>query len=29
VASVVRFLASKDSDYMTGQTVRVDGGMTM
>jgi 3-oxoacyl-[acyl-carrier protein] reductase len=29
VASVVRFLASGDSDYMTGQTVRVDGGMTM
>lgn len=29
VAAVVRFLASGDSDYMTGQTVRVDGGMTM
>ncbi len=29
VASVVRFLASGDSDYITGQTVRVDGGMSM
>lgn len=29
VANVVRFLASSDSDYMTGQTLHVDGGIVM
>lgn len=29
VAKVVRFLASTDSNYMTGQTLHVDGGMIM
>ncbi|SEP56282.1 3-oxoacyl-[acyl-carrier-protein] reductase [Piscibacillus halophilus] len=29
VAKVVRFLASSDSDYITGQTIHVDGGMVM
>ncbi len=29
IASVVRFLASADADYMTGQTFHVDGGMVM
>jgi meso-butanediol dehydrogenase / (S,S)-butanediol dehydrogenase / diacetyl reductase len=29
VASVVSFLASRDSDYMTGQAVNVDGGLVM
>lgn len=29
VASVVRFLAGPDADYITGQVLVVDGGMTM
>ncbi len=29
VANVVRFLASEDSSYITGQVVHVDGGMLM
>ncbi|MDZ7763555.1 MAG: 3-oxoacyl-[acyl-carrier-protein] reductase [Melioribacteraceae bacterium] len=29
VAKVVAFLASPDSDYITGQTIAVDGGMVM
>jgi len=29
VAGVVSFLASRDSDYMTGQAVNVDGGLIM
>jgi meso-butanediol dehydrogenase/(S,S)-butanediol dehydrogenase/diacetyl reductase len=29
VAGVVSFLASRDSDYMTGQAVIVDGGLVM
>ncbi|MGC8764657.1 MAG: 3-oxoacyl-[acyl-carrier-protein] reductase [Brevinematia bacterium] len=29
VAKVVLFLASSDSDYITGQTIAVDGGMVM
>lgn len=29
VASVVRFLASEDAAYITGQTIHIDGGMVM
>jgi meso-butanediol dehydrogenase/(S,S)-butanediol dehydrogenase/diacetyl reductase len=29
VAGVVSFLASRDSDYMTGQAIHVDGGLVM
>ncbi len=29
IAAVVRFLASSDADYITGQVIAVDGGMTM
>jgi meso-butanediol dehydrogenase / (S,S)-butanediol dehydrogenase / diacetyl reductase len=29
VAGVVRFLAGPDSDYMTGQSINVDGGLVM
>ncbi|MFC5712182.1 3-oxoacyl-[acyl-carrier-protein] reductase [Thalassorhabdus alkalitolerans] len=29
VAAVVRFLSSSDADYLTGQTIHVDGGMVM
>jgi 3-oxoacyl-[acyl-carrier protein] reductase len=29
VAGVCLFLASKDADYITGQTIIVDGGMTI
>jgi 3-oxoacyl-[acyl-carrier protein] reductase len=29
IAAVVRFLASADADYITGQVICVDGGMTM
>jgi 3-oxoacyl-[acyl-carrier protein] reductase len=28
VASVIRFLCSRDSSYLTGQTITVDGGLT-
>jgi 3-oxoacyl-[acyl-carrier protein] reductase len=29
IARVVRFLASREADYITGQVIAVDGGMTM
>ena len=29
VAEVVEFLAGEDAGYVTGQTIAVDGGMTM
>ena len=29
IAKVVRFLCSSDADYITGQVISVDGGMTM
>src|SRR5699024_2021753 len=29
VATVVRFLASEDAAYITGQTIHIDGGMVM
>lgn len=29
VAKVVRFLASEDADYITGQTIHIDGGLVM
>jgi 2-hydroxycyclohexanecarboxyl-CoA dehydrogenase len=29
IASMVVFLASGDSDFMTGQTISVSGGLTM
>ena len=28
VASVIRFLCSRDSSYITGQTITIDGGIT-
>ena len=29
VAGIVAFLAGPDSDYMTGQALKVDGGLVM
>jgi len=29
IAGVIAFLASKDSRYITGQAIEVDGGMVM
>ena len=29
VANVVKFLASSDSSYITGQVINIDGGMLM
>jgi 3-oxoacyl-[acyl-carrier protein] reductase len=29
IAKVVAFLCSNDADYITGQVIAVDGGMTM
>ena len=29
VANVVKFLASSDSSYITGQVIHIDGGMLM
>ncbi len=29
IAKVVKFLASEDSSYITGQVINVDGGMVM
>ena len=29
IAGVAAFLASSDADYITGETIKVDGGMAM
>ena len=29
VAKVVLFLASNDSDYLTGEVIRIDGGLAI